>query len=304
MDGADVVVFVGFKPASGIFCSLAAAEESAEREQLRAGELSREALAMIEGRAATVVSTVKCIRAKMRSLGEELVELAESFGADCILMGTRGYGELKSKAYGSVTQSVLFQNSSVPAMIVHAGAVATRQKHGHSVLFAIDGSERSLQAVEHGAKFVTEGCTVYMFHALVAPQRFVLGASANTLIPVANLNYEEEFQECDKHSRQIATLAYERLNASSRVKVPLEEFHFVAYDSDNPSHAITKWQQKPTSAVVDLMVVGSRGETGMSRLWNGSLAHDLLHDSGAFALLVAHEPNHGVVEQEACPSCC
>eukprot|EP00658_Telonema_sp_P-2_P080481 TRINITY_DN8015_c0_g1_i13.p2 TRINITY_DN8015_c0_g1~~TRINITY_DN8015_c0_g1_i13.p2 ORF type:complete len:332 (+),score=76.68 TRINITY_DN8015_c0_g1_i13:129-1124(+) len=286
--GNEVVVWVGFKPAGGCFCSLESAERSIAEGMSKAETLAAEAIAMI-GEAATSVGThLEVVPGKL-TIGQALVKCAEfQLDSDYIVLGTRGMGEIKSKVYGSVAQSVLFENSHIPALIVHPGAAATRDEFGHSVLFALDGSERSLQAVDQGRAFVGEGCEVFLFHADPKPVKYTIVSSGH-MGPGMVVNNEFYDQECEKRTEQnrtIGRLARERLDATLADHVPVDKLHLVLCDTEVPSAGV---QQCRTEKHVDLVVVGSRGETGMSRIWNGSLAHDLLHEPEGFAVLVTHQ---------------
>eukprot|EP00658_Telonema_sp_P-2_P080480 TRINITY_DN8015_c0_g1_i11.p1 TRINITY_DN8015_c0_g1~~TRINITY_DN8015_c0_g1_i11.p1 ORF type:complete len:333 (+),score=68.39 TRINITY_DN8015_c0_g1_i11:129-1127(+) len=287
--GNDVVVWVGFKPDWGALTSDGEVSQNVLEEHAKATRASSEATAMMDGEAiASRVSVVGIVR-RGQTVGQAVVGCAREMGASCIVLGTRGMGEIKSKVYGSVAQSVLFENSQIPALIVHPGAAATRDKFGHSVLFALDGSDRSLRAVAHGGAFISEGCKVYMFHAHPQPQQYTVvatpGLRSNHVV-LGNSTYEQECADMAEHHRELGREAQRRLWDAAAVELPAENFEFVRCNSASPSPGLQSWQAQRGA---DLVVVGSRGQTGLSRIWNGSLAHDLLHEPEGFALLVTHE---------------
>eukprot|EP00658_Telonema_sp_P-2_P084089 TRINITY_DN9243_c0_g1_i3.p1 TRINITY_DN9243_c0_g1~~TRINITY_DN9243_c0_g1_i3.p1 ORF type:complete len:335 (-),score=76.73 TRINITY_DN9243_c0_g1_i3:362-1366(-) len=307
---ADAVVFVGFKPESKLFASQETANQMLADANTKASDLAHEGIRLIQEAGESALPAIRCVRSGW-SVGEELVEFAEDEAADCIVLGTRGFGEFKSKVFGSVAQRVLFACSRVPALIVHDGAAATREEHGHALLFPIDGSSRSLQAVQAAGSFVTEGCNVFVFHASEKPQPYTMASGGMAAIAVANTAYEKECSEYDALNKSLAAAALEKLDASSSVEVPKENLHFITHDSCSPSDGIRMWQQQ-NERRVDMVVVGSRGQKGMSRVWNGSLAHDLLHEAQGFALLVTHErsdnqtkaESYQLSEDKACCSLC
>eukprot|EP00658_Telonema_sp_P-2_P069336 TRINITY_DN584_c0_g2_i5.p1 TRINITY_DN584_c0_g2~~TRINITY_DN584_c0_g2_i5.p1 ORF type:complete len:369 (-),score=90.92 TRINITY_DN584_c0_g2_i5:170-1276(-) len=285
LPGHDVIVWVGFKPGSTLCTSQEEYENGIMRRHAECMEMANEGLAMVDDTAASALPFIGIVESG-RSIGQELVQAADDrLNADCIVLGTRGQGEIKSKVYGSVAQSVLFEGSSVPALIVHPGASATREVCGHSVLFAVDGSERSLDAVERGGPFVTEGCDVYMLYSRANPDEYALATGVGPGMVVVNVMYEQECAELESLDRTIERRARERLSRSSGTSRTFEQCHFVPCDSESPAEGIGQLRQEKS---VDLVVVGTRGETGMSRVWNGSLAHDLLHEAEGFALLVTH----------------
>eukprot|EP00658_Telonema_sp_P-2_P069333 TRINITY_DN584_c0_g2_i1.p1 TRINITY_DN584_c0_g2~~TRINITY_DN584_c0_g2_i1.p1 ORF type:complete len:370 (-),score=98.04 TRINITY_DN584_c0_g2_i1:215-1324(-) len=285
LPGHDVIVWVGFKPGSTLCTSQEEYENGIMRRHAECMEMANEGLAMVDDTAASALPFIGIVESG-RSIGQELVQAADDrLNADCIVLGTRGQGEIKSKVYGSVAQSVLFEGSSVPALIVHPGASATREVCGHSVLFAVDGSERSLDAVERGGKFVTEGCGVYVYHAHTKPDRFVLVGDFGDVL-LENSNYEQQCEDLENLQMKLALECRDRVSTAAHVEVPEDDFHFVASSSNYPLTGIGNLLAEKS---VDMVVVGSRGETGMSRIWNGSLAHDLLHQAEGFALLVTHQ---------------
>ena len=61
--------------------------------------------------------------------GHRLVEMAERFGCDMIIMSARGVGALQQALVGSVSQSVLHA-SPVPVLIVHPPAAGEDAEDG------------------------------------------------------------------------------------------------------------------------------------------------------------------------------
>eukprot|EP00656_Telonema_subtile_P045207 TRINITY_DN51472_c0_g1_i1.p1 TRINITY_DN51472_c0_g1~~TRINITY_DN51472_c0_g1_i1.p1 ORF type:complete len:256 (-),score=52.01 TRINITY_DN51472_c0_g1_i1:91-858(-) len=216
------------------------------------------------------------------SVGGALVAKARDVAADCIVMGTRGQGEIKSKLFGSVSQIVLNQADQIPVLIVHPGAADTRERCGHSVVFTLDGSERSLRALEQGACFVGEGASVYLFHSYQAPQKHVIPFGGLVRV-TENRFYLQECAELEAKHAALKAQASERL--AGAVAVPDSAVHLVLYPAHDPCTGIEQLRVKEGA---DMVVVGSRGDTGVSRVVGGSLAHDLLHKEQPFALLVTH----------------
>jgi nucleotide-binding universal stress UspA family protein len=281
--GADVVVYVGFHALTGASLSLEDAKRDICEAQAKAQHFCDRAAARIGELAQSVEPVVQMVQ--VNGIGKAIVSRAKELGVDCIVVGTRGYGEFKSKLLGSVSQSVLFEHTQIPVLIVHEGAAAAREEHGHSLLLAVDGSERSMLGVEHSAAFITEGSKVHFFHAHDTPQRYYVEPA--TADVVENPCYEGEVSKMQQEHRALETQACDRLlEACGAEIVEREDLHFVLYGADDPQGGVERCMKERN---IDLVVLGSRGETGVYRLFNGSLAHHLLHESKAFAMLVIHE---------------
>eukprot|EP00656_Telonema_subtile_P055303 TRINITY_DN8509_c0_g1_i1.p1 TRINITY_DN8509_c0_g1~~TRINITY_DN8509_c0_g1_i1.p1 ORF type:complete len:289 (-),score=73.76 TRINITY_DN8509_c0_g1_i1:39-905(-) len=282
-------IYAGFKPESSFFESKETAQKHLLEAHANAQALVAEATALIGDVACSIVSVVDLVP-QSQGVGEQLVERAAEAEADCIVMGTRGRGEFKSKLFGSVSQAVLNHASQIPVLIVHPGAADTREAAGHSVLFALDGTARSLRSVEQGACFVEEGSAVYLFHAYEEPQKCYISPGAGNFgmyrgYVMENQAYDVQCQRLRQEHDKLKADASKRLNVASSVPVPPEDIHLTLYTAQDPSTGIELLRAKES---IDLVVLGSRGETGLRRLSNGSLAHELLHREAPFAVLVIH----------------
>eukprot|EP00656_Telonema_subtile_P051465 TRINITY_DN6926_c0_g1_i2.p1 TRINITY_DN6926_c0_g1~~TRINITY_DN6926_c0_g1_i2.p1 ORF type:complete len:282 (+),score=83.64 TRINITY_DN6926_c0_g1_i2:152-997(+) len=237
LEGAEVHVFAACIPEASIFV-LGNAELILKTALDAAETLCAEATATIGDRAVSVVSVARAVNSNSE-IGEALAQHAQECQADCIVMGTRGQGEFKSKLFGSVAQNVLFENCEVPVLIVHPGAAAAREEHGHSVLFAVDGSARSLAAVQRGAAFVGSEDNVLMFHAAKGPAKYLYEGGADLDFGpddvVKNPRYEEEYLMQEEQHRELQTQAWERLAAAKQAPLCKDNMHLSLIHISEPT---------------------------------------------------------------------
>eukprot|EP00658_Telonema_sp_P-2_P041484 TRINITY_DN2967_c0_g1_i1.p1 TRINITY_DN2967_c0_g1~~TRINITY_DN2967_c0_g1_i1.p1 ORF type:complete len:422 (+),score=91.92 TRINITY_DN2967_c0_g1_i1:119-1384(+) len=288
---AEVVVYVAHAPDFSVLSSQAEAQQKLADGRAAAKKISQKAASVISSYAQANVTTVVETVPPDQSLGQAVAKRAAEQGVDCIVMGTHGYGEVQSKLLGSVSQSVLFENTRVPVLIVHEGAAAARAAHGHSVLFAVDGSELSLEAADKGAAFLTDRSKVCLFHAYRPPQQFELGpirvddcVEYDFSRVITNENYLQQREEQRKTRGLLKNHARERLAKASDGHLLKDEIQFISTEQDLLTGVTACMEEEH----VDMVVVGSKGEAGLGRVIFGSLAHHLLHQQRPFALLVTH----------------
>jgi nucleotide-binding universal stress UspA family protein len=87
-------------------------------------DLEREYRSMLEEAASKVPDDVPSEAVLLEGRpARAIVEQAKSAGNDLVVVGTRGRGELRSMALGSVSEEVL-HSSEVPVLVVHVSAEA------------------------------------------------------------------------------------------------------------------------------------------------------------------------------------
>jgi nucleotide-binding universal stress UspA family protein len=200
--------------------------------------------------------------------GTVLIDEAQRFGADLIVAGSRGHGPIASLVLGSVSAE-LVDHASCPVLVA-------RHRAAKRVLFASDGSPSASHAegivarwpIFHGAsvRVVSVAEVVRPWHTGLAPtmHREVVEA------------YAKDLEEAKAELERIARSAAARLGTAGCVtdaKLRIGDAAAEIIDEASSWHA-------------DVVVLGSRGLTGLSRILLGSVARNVLHGSQSSVLIV------------------
>ena len=172
-----------------------------------------------------------------------IVDEAAAWGAELIVVGSRGLGRLGTMLLGSVSAEVV-DHAPCPVLVTRANAI-------RSILVAVDGSSSARQAVEHLALGYLRGHPAEVIS--VGPTH-----------------------PSDIQADAIAAQAAEDLAADGyRVRWSIS--------IGDPAHEII---EAATALDADLIVLGSRGLTGLARLRLGSVARNVLLHTPASVLIV------------------
>ena len=200
-----------------------------------------------------------------------IVEEAGAFRAELVVVGSRGFGPLKSMVLGSVSAEIV-DHAPCPVLVV-------RRPELGSVLLAVDGSSSSESATTfvRGCGFLTT-CPVEVLAVApsvraIPPVQFA-GASDAAFAGLDRANAEHR-----DHAKTVAAAATEKLR--------VDGLHARwSISQGNPAHEIIEAAEAFGS---DVIVLGSRGHTGLTRLVLGSVARNvLLHTQTS--VLIVHEP--------------
>lgn len=188
-----------------------------------------------------------------------IVDEVDAVDADLVIVGTRGQGRVRSLLVGSVAAGVL-DRAPCPVLVARRAAV-------ERVVLATDGSSVSAAAVEAVA-------TWPMFEAADIQVLSVAGLQAHyrELPPMRTM------REATLRSRhqQHADAAVNVLQAAGRRAVGMVR-------RGEPAAAIASFAERGS---VDLIVLGSRGRTGLQRTLLGSVARDVVSSTQASVLVV------------------
>lgn len=206
---------------------------------------------LIRGRAASVI-----------------VDEARAMGADLIVVGHRGHGRWESMLLGSVSSEVV-DHASCPVLVA-------RDERLGPVVFADDGSPsaRTAEAVLTSWPLFT-GLPVTVL--TVAEEGFLYAAAlAPLLYSEAMAQYADSTQELERIAREENETAAGRLREAGFDATGLLR----KGDAAHEIVAVARERQ------AGLIVVGTRGQTGLRRLLLGSVARNVLLHAPCSVLVV------------------
>lgn len=209
---------------------------------------------VIPGRAATV-----------------LLEESAKYEADVVVAGSRGRGRIASLILGSVSAE-LIDRSPCPVLVA-------RQPSAGQVLLATDGSAHATRAEQLIAEWPMFGeaqIRVLSVAEVVPPWHTGL---APTMYAAALEAYSEDLATARAAHTALASEAASRLKAAGLgVEAKMRE-----------GDAAMEIIEEAATWPADLIVIGSRGRTGISRLVLGSVARNVLQGSNS-SVLIVHTP--------------
>jgi nucleotide-binding universal stress UspA family protein len=200
-----------------------------------------------------------------------IVERAAEFRAELVVIGSRGHGPLASMLLGSVSAEVV-DHAPCPVLVV-------RRPVADSVLVAVDGSPSAQSAVTYlSANRMLSGRPIEVITVSSGTGR-PGSAPLSVVSDLALESFEQGRRENREHAESIAASAAQRLRDDGyRTRWSIS--------SGSPAHEIIGAAKSFDSG---LIVMGSRGHTGLARILLGSVARNvLLHTSAS--VLIVREP--------------
>lgn len=219
-------------------------------DRLRRGGLEAEGV-IVPGRPATVVA-----------------DEARRFAADLIVAGSRGHGPIASLVLGSVSAE-LVDHAPVPVLVVRRGTAGR-------VLFPTDGSPPALDAEKVLTTWsIFEGIPIRVVSVADVPRPWHSGLAPTMVVQVMDA-YSRDLDYARAEHETLAREAGRRIAAAGRsVDTKMRE-------GDAAAEIIDEAAEWPA----DLVVMGSRGLTGLSRFVLGSVARNVLQSSKSSVLIV------------------
>jgi nucleotide-binding universal stress UspA family protein len=233
---------------------MAAAREQLEPaiDRLRAARLSAEPV-VATGRAANLLA----LEARQRA-------------ADLIVVGSRGLGPIRSGIVGSVSMEVM-DLMPCPVLVARSAAIS-------SVLIATDGSADAVAAETALVSLpVAHVARVHVVSGVDVLRPWTIGV-APSMLAFAHAEQARYEQEATHEHESAVAEAVARLRAAGIAATG-------AVRRGQPASVVL---EAAAAAQADLIVLGTRGRTGLTRLVLGSVARAITHHADA-SVLVWHD---------------
>jgi len=202
-----------------------------------------------------------------------IIDDAREFRADLVIAGSRGHGTIASLLLGSVSSEVV-DHASCPVLVARTSTLSR-------VVFATDESPsgQAAEAVLAGwpifgdlpIRVVSVADVIHPWTTGIAPTMYREALDA----------YAADLRGAKQEHQRIATDAATRLQQGGREA----DSEMRAGDAAGEIIAVAEQQG------ADLIVLGSRGRSGLTRLLLGSVARNVLSGSTASVLIVREETN-------------
>ncbi|HEX5949922.1 MAG TPA: universal stress protein [Actinomycetota bacterium] len=209
-----------------------------------------------------------------------LVDEANRFAADLIVAGSRGHGPIASLVLGSVSAE-LVDHAPCPVLVA-------RRPAAQRVLFASDGSLSASDAEEVLARWpIFDGTTMRVVSVTEVVRPWHTGLAPTTYRQAVEA-YGEDLEAAKREHWVVAR------GAASRLELGGGSVDATVRVGDAAAEIL----EEASTWRADLIVLGSRGLTGLSRLLLGSVARNVLQGTESSVLIVhdAAETRSGGVQ--------
>jgi nucleotide-binding universal stress UspA family protein len=212
---------------------------------------SRAETAILRGRAASAI-----------------IDDARDFGADLVIVGSRGHGSIASLVLGSISAEVL-EHAPCPVLVARSGTV-------RRLVVAADDSTSARDAEGVAARWpIFDGLPIDVVSVADAPRPWTSGI-APMFLRQARDAYAQDLHAAEESAQRVATEAAARLSEAGR--------HAGAtVRSGDPAAEIIRFANDRGA---DLVVLGSRGRSALAEIVLGSVARNVLAGSTASVLVV------------------
>jgi nucleotide-binding universal stress UspA family protein len=205
--------------------------------------------------------------------GAAIVDDAREMAADLVVVGSRGHGTIESMLLGSVSRHVV---AHAPCSVLVA-----RSERIRSVLFATDGSD--------SAKVAEDAIGTWpMFRG--HPVRVVSVAQTSMPMPIGGVPglYDQVMEQYDQDVDAARAEATALANTSVQRLVEVGRAATGEMIEGDPAGEILR---AATAHHCDLIVTGTQGRTGVSRLVLGSVAGNVAGHATMSVLVIRQAPH-------------
>ena len=215
----------------------------------------------------------KVIRGRAASA---IIHEARDFRADLVIVGSRGHGTIASLLLGSVSSEVV-DHASCPVLVARSATLSR-------VVFATDESPSAEGAEAILARWpIFTGLPIRVVSVADVVRPWTTGIAPTMYGPVLDA-YDAELRESKVEHQRIAANTAARLREGGRTAVAEMR------DGDAAGEILAVAEQRDA----DLIALGSRGRTGLTRLLLGSVARNVLSGGTASVLIVRGETEEPV----------
>jgi nucleotide-binding universal stress UspA family protein len=200
---------------------------------------------------------------------------AEGWPADLVIMGSRGHGPIASLVMGSVSAEVVDH--------VHCPVLVARRPRADRILLATDGMDGSRAATSFLADWHPQRDGEVLVVSVAQFEAPLLAGIAPRMRVTSPTIYDEAREEARAIAARAADAACDLLAAAGIPAVS------AVRDGHPSGEIVTAAREWPA----DLVVVGTRGHTGMARLILGSTARNVLVSAPCSVLVVKRPPTEG-----------
>ncbi len=206
-----------------------------------------------------------------------IIEEASSFQPDVVIAGSRGHGPIASLVLGSVSAEIV-DHAPCPVLVARRATLS-------QMILAADGSptaEAAERIVTGWQVFDEVPICVVSVAEVVSPWTRGVAPMSQRLAQVA---YARHVEEAIAESQRIAAESAARVRKQGRV-AETDVRH-----GDAAAEIVSAVRERRA----DLVVLGSRGRTGLSRIFLGSVARNVLMGSDASVLIVRDATENEIV---------
>jgi nucleotide-binding universal stress UspA family protein len=200
-----------------------------------------------------------------------IVEAANTFGADVVVVGSRGHGVWKRLLLGSVSAEIV-DHAKRPVLVARKPSV-------RSVVLGTDGSE----GAHFAAQFLARFPALAGERVKIAAVAEILSASALGFSPAVSGAFMTEMIESTAEAdERLGEVTAATASILSETGIPTE----TAVVTGDPATELVRLAR---SSDADLVVVGTSGLGGVARAVLGSVARNVLINARC-SVLVVHQP--------------